>query len=732
MAGGQTGVTMRDMSVLFRSGATGSLTDGQLLEQFVTGRGETVEAAFATLVDRHGPMVLGVCRRALSDPHDAEDAFQATFLVLVRKAGSVCVEDSLGRWLYGVSRRVASRARTSARRRLSRERELAKAGDQPAKGEPSEDRLDLTGVLDEELCRLPGKYRDPLVLCYLQGQTHEGAARQLGWPVGTVRGRLARARDLLRTRLVRRGFAPSTALAGATVSAEAWGAIPPLLRDTTVRAASQIAAGKEAASVVSAQVIAWAERGMTSMSIAGGKAIAGALVIASAIGVAVGLAASRAQAERPLPKAQASSEPRAAAALQKDQEQFLGTWETSGTNTEFINGVMQPPKPVKLKWVFTAETLASTDSDGFLSQEARYTIDPTATPKTIDLTFRDTGATWRGIYRFDGEELVVSYAVARPKDFREEAGNLVHRFRRVSRRPVPLAAKYELAPGCLWVISPSGGMGYSSMASNGIHFFVDTERDGALAVTLAHVEKLGPEPGPRYHPVAFDASGKRHLLKVLEGGSSTGAATPGMSISQVRYRLDPKDLPADKVKNLGIEAVPADVVRAQKEDASAKALAQAKAEGILVLPRPRVGAPFAFTLKTTDGRIIDTRDLKGKVVLVDCWATWCTPCMAKMPRLKALYEARHPGGLEIVGVNFDNDLEVARKTLKTLALPWPEVFVPTDEHTRELWGTGTGIESLPRLLLIDRQGVLRYDGGPDGIDEQVAKWLDGPGSDPRR
>jgi len=192
MAGRGTGEAMRDLRSILSGGAVAGYPDGQLIEQFLARRGETSEAAFSALVERHGPMVLAVCRRALSDPLDVEDAFQTTFLILARKAGSVRVGDSLGRWLYGVSRRVASRARASVGRRIDRERELATMGGGTAFAESQGDRQELRGLLDEELGRLPAKYRDPLVLCYLQGQTHDVAARQLGWPVGTVRGRLAR------------------------------------------------------------------------------------------------------------------------------------------------------------------------------------------------------------------------------------------------------------------------------------------------------------------------------------------------------------------------------------------------------------------------------------------------------------------------------------------------------------------------------------------------------------
>ena len=169
---------------LVRDGA--GLTDGQLLEHFVASR---EEVAFEALVRRHGPMVLGVCRRVLRNPHDADDAFQATFLVLVRKAASVVPREKVANWLYGVAYQTALKARATTARRRMKEGQLM-AASEPAAAEQDFWR-DVQPVLDEELNRLPGKYREPIVLCELMGKTRKEVARQLGWPEGTVSGRLA-------------------------------------------------------------------------------------------------------------------------------------------------------------------------------------------------------------------------------------------------------------------------------------------------------------------------------------------------------------------------------------------------------------------------------------------------------------------------------------------------------------------------------------------------------------
>ena len=210
MGKGQPGSALRQLRDLFAAGTATGLTDGELLERYAAKRAESAEAAtaaemaFAALVDRHGAMVWGVCRRVLGDAHEAEDAFQATFLILVRKAGSVRVDGSLGRWLYGVAHRVALRARSEAERRRSGiDRTPPTSSDDPV-GEV--ELRDLRDAVGEELDRLPAKYRCPVELCHLQGMTYDQAARQLNWPVATVKGRLTKGRLRLREGWRERGL----------------------------------------------------------------------------------------------------------------------------------------------------------------------------------------------------------------------------------------------------------------------------------------------------------------------------------------------------------------------------------------------------------------------------------------------------------------------------------------------------------------------------------------------
>ncbi len=231
----RTAKVYRELRTLYGVGTIRDLGDGQLLERFATDSGEAAELAFAVLVERHGPMVLRVCLSVLSDWHETEDAFQATFLVLVRKARRLWVQDSLGPWLHQVAMRTASAARVAAaRRRRCEENATVATRQQPCDAGD----VELIRILHEELERLPDRFRLPLVLCDLEACSHQQAARHLGWPIGTVKSRLARGREHLRDRLVRRGLAPGAGLfvAATRHDPSLLLRLPPLI-DSTARAA---------------------------------------------------------------------------------------------------------------------------------------------------------------------------------------------------------------------------------------------------------------------------------------------------------------------------------------------------------------------------------------------------------------------------------------------------------------------------------------------------------------
>jgi RNA polymerase sigma factor (sigma-70 family) len=298
--------TPRYLSDLLRNGTPAALTDTELLDRFAlrrSERDETAESAFAALLARHGPMVLRVCRGVLGDRHEVEDAFQATFLVLAVRARSIRRRGSVAAWLHGVALRVAAAER--ARAALRRRHELVTAVKTSADthdtgGDPVVDH-EITQAIHEEVGRLPEKYRAAVVLCYLEGLTHEMAAEHLGWPVGSVKSRLAWARERLRLRLTRRGAAPTSLpfdraeSASDVQSAPASALLGASLVDTTLRGALKAGLGRDAlGGIVSSEAIALMEGIIKSMTNARLMFMAASVLVAGLLTAGAGVMGSAA------------------------------------------------------------------------------------------------------------------------------------------------------------------------------------------------------------------------------------------------------------------------------------------------------------------------------------------------------------------------------------------------------------------------------------------------------
>lgn len=271
MAGGLTRF-LQSLAAEQHRRATG---DGELLRQFVARRDQ---AAFTALVQRHGPLVQGVCRRILHDDADVQDAFQATFLVLARRAHSVGRPELLAHWLYGVACRTALRARQARRKRQLREGQFAAARHTAVV--PELPPPDVASVVDEELSRLPSRLQAPVVLCYLRGMTNAEAAVTLGWPKGTVASRLARARERLRARLTRRGLAPEAVVILPIQDAFGSAALPRTLVTSTTQVAASPAAG-----LVSERVVELAGGTVRTMNLCKYRNVAALALAAGLLGV---------------------------------------------------------------------------------------------------------------------------------------------------------------------------------------------------------------------------------------------------------------------------------------------------------------------------------------------------------------------------------------------------------------------------------------------------------------
>jgi RNA polymerase sigma factor (sigma-70 family) len=332
--------------------AVGSRLDAELIERFVAAHDE---AAFTGLVERHGPLVLGVCRRVLRHHHDAEDAFQATFLVLARKARFIRQRDALASWLYKVAYHLSVRLRASAERR--RQAELQPPA---ASAAPTDEMIiwgDLRMALDEELDRLPEKYRAPLLLCCLAGRTRDEAAEQLGWTLGTLKMRLERGRQLLRSRLARRGLSVSAVLLVLLLAQQATASpVPAVLATTTIKASLLFAAGTTPATL-SAQAVSLAGVGL-SAGVSKAKLLGAAAVVLSIIGMAGGLLVS----PRPPESSSPATEGTAAGSTSLPAiNRFADATEETGLGAMLSRHYARFPG-----WQPTGATLLDIDGDGQL------------------------------------------------------------------------------------------------------------------------------------------------------------------------------------------------------------------------------------------------------------------------------------------------------------------------------------------------------------------------------
>jgi RNA polymerase sigma factor (sigma-70 family) len=409
-------------TALLQDGA--GLTDGQLLEDYLSRRDE---AALAALVRRHGPMVWGVCRRVLHNHHDAEDAFQATFLVFVRKAASIAARELLANWLYGVAHQTARKARATAAKRQVRERQVTEMPE-PAVAE-QDLWQDLQPLLDEALSRLPDKYRSVLVLCDLEGKTRKEAARQLGVPEGTVAGWLARARALLAKRLARHGLAVTGGALAAVLSPNAASAgVPASVMSSTIEAASLFAAGQAAATgAVSVKVAALTEGVLKTMRMTKLKIAMAILFVASTVALTCGVLAGQHQPGL-ADDGKAKPQIKPAEPPKEDKDTLQGTWRIVTAEVEgVVFGEGRPEiKDNRLTFEKSSVTLSGKI---FHSPQVKkepedfkgvgtFTLETTKDPRVIVLTWETNpwndkkDFTQRGVYALEGESLKLCLPMA--------------------------------------------------------------------------------------------------------------------------------------------------------------------------------------------------------------------------------------------------------------------------------------------------------------------------------
>jgi RNA polymerase sigma factor (sigma-70 family) len=596
------------------------LSDTELLRRFVQHRDP---AALEVIVYRHAALVLAVCRRVLRRAADVDDAFQATFLVFLERAGAIRDGRTLASWLYRVAYRTALRAQRSTARRSAHERKVPAP---PTTALPRDNMVaELQPALDEELCRLPEKYRAPLVLHFLEGLSKEETARALRCPVGTVSSRLHRGQEHLRRRLVRRGVTLTGAGLGVLLSRE--DVIAETVSDrirSLLPAALAVAAGDWQSAGVPAAVSALARSVVRQMLL---TRLAGVAAIVLVVGVVAGAAVAV-----------------ASGSLSDNPSQSIPAIELA---------------------------LAQADQN-----KQAFQVEATAT--------------------------------------------------------IP-AVPFPNSPGYVWAVAPQDARRPEFSNKRDVAGKVETTADGTFCVTVSHPPRYSRAGRPYYRPVVFDADGERYLLSLMEGSVKK-------DIAFSRYRLPTAVLKADRVKSVGVEELPLE----GRKTAAEHAARLARARGLEPLPLPELGQTYDFALTADDDRWVSSRSFRGKVFVLHCWARWHQPSLEQREQLRELYRSRHKDGLEVIGIDLNNagDKGQARYWLsspgrgwhvlddtalpaKTAPVDWPNVRVPRDLADRELWEQTCEVFALPRVLLLDRRGVLCYD-TPADLERVIAGLLREP------
>ncbi len=423
MNGDNSGPAIGWLARRMNSETFGNQIDRQLVERFLRERNDAV---FEAIVRRHGPMVYRVCWRVLQQVEDTEDAFQATFLVLAQKLGAVRKRDSLASWLHGVAHRIALKARSlnSIRRRHESLIPISSTL-------PPDDLTwkELRSVLDDELVRLPEKWRLPLILCYLEGRTQDEAAVQLGWSGNTLRRRLDEARAALGRALGRKGFGPVAFSAFLLSDCTCCGIALPTTTSALIDAAVMLASGRAAGGIISPKVAVLTERVLTAMPLKSHK-IAMVLLVVGAVGAIGSAIHLHAGIEQPLTGSRAEplkdAPPRASTAStqpETDAERLQGLWEVTesrvdGESVLFPNGSTKGSLFIEGEEFFLSFMSEGTPRAGMILK-ANFTLNNTTTPKNIDLT--SSGAKKPdalGIYILDGNDLTICLPREQPFDRR--------------------------------------------------------------------------------------------------------------------------------------------------------------------------------------------------------------------------------------------------------------------------------------------------------------------------
>jgi RNA polymerase sigma factor (sigma-70 family) len=723
----------RDLATLFEVGAVGLLSDADLLTRFLEARGESAsEAAFEVIVARHGPMVLGVCRRVLGDVHAAADAFQATFLILARKASTVRVEGSLGRWLYGVSVRVARRSRATALAERARVRTLHRLDPVDESAPPDTPmRDDLRAAIDEEIARLPIRYRSAVVLCHLEGLTQEQAAHRIGCPVRTIESRLHRARSRLRTALSRRGLAPITFGAASLIASTSRAEVPSALAATTV----STAVGGPHGGAVTATVAALVGQTLRGMHMIRGRWIGlflatigltatGAAVIAGGDDKKPVQPARPADAPRPDQK-QAAERPIAdrlaeiLAEYEAKQDALREALEKIENQREInkIYGKMSPNEVAFCRRMIDLAISAPTDpaarralvwvvnKPGMFDVGAYGDEFARATAMLVRVHGDDPEAVRVGL----GMDNIVSshhdalltgfYASAKGREAKGLARLALAQY---------LEQKAKFVAGTRKLQGRQKTRFAGVMGDDGKLFDKEVEQSDedysyALQLKLCDADAIRAEAERLYGEVIAEYGDVPHLtVRHRDLEALLKEPTP---------KWNGKPLTSDELRKLS------DLVARKKTLADVANARLDEMHNIVV----GKAAPEIDGVDS-EGKPLKLSDHRGKVVVLVFWGSWCGPCMRQVPHERELVERLKGKPFALLGVNCREDKAVAIKTMKDERMTWPN-WIEGDDSDGPIVSR-YHVRSYPTVFVLDAKGIIRAK-GPQGayLDKLVDDLL---------
>jgi RNA polymerase sigma factor (sigma-70 family) len=649
---------VRHVRALAAGGGANDPTDGDLLRAFgVGGDGD----AFAVLVKRHGPLVLGVCRRVLHRQHDAEDAFQATFVLLAQRAVALKGSVSLAGWLHGVAYRMAKNAQRAAARRRRHEGE-AEAATPRSPAREAEWR-EVQAILDEEIQRLPATYREPFVLCCLENHSRTEAARRLGVKEGTIGSRLTGARQRLRDRLARRGVALSAVLAVLALARPAGAAVPSRLAAFTVSAA---VGGSAAARTISPSVAALVKGAKGIMMLNRTKAILLGVLTAGLLAGSLGTATlwlAQAWADEPAAKPAPGDQPPGkspSAPAAKFGEGWAQTIEdakeTEGGKKDLVG---RWKLTVEQGWLIVRRETAAGELEWQVVL-ARAADGPLPQARRVD--------------EFSGA-IEVKYSNC----FVRETGDALRVLRERKTAASPRWPQPRLEPADEFRLQAGDKSPHVSAWITGDWFWAAAGLDGGRSDVLVRLQH-------------------KDLSDQGSGCSSWGNRLVRMYCGDRTLQDDGELLVVDRALVPGVER--ALLVRKIKKEIGTKTA-------------PALDGQSWFNVSAG----LELDKLRGKVVLLDFWGAWCGPCVEKLPRSEELYQKYKDQGLVVIGVHSANDAEKLRRVLEEKKITFPVV------HDRGATADRYAIEAWPTYFLIDKAGKVVWGFKHDPPEEKQIEEL---------